>query len=443
MTKATIFAALRLSSGVLSSLQLGNVTAIHAQSFYKSNQDFALFANDAEDPEVEISAWAHFERSQKFFEKDKCDILAARLQVPIESLQTAIEQNGFIWLSYLRVYYLPSPIIVKNSTKGVFIALENRVYINKLQPVLDDSNYEKRKREVENLEPPEPLDVQIQKMLEEVEFQRKVESLEKIDWINLIAKIGNSSDGNQFEKLVRKSMLKLGFTGSGLDPDGSGGAGGMDLYAEFPYPIVGECKATKTEKVSDGTPAQLLKIGMNHLGKDLYDRSIKLIVAAGEFNDFAKRTARENSMNVLRPETLERLVQLKARHDGSINLQELKNRLTQNPLDIEDKTQTPFGVESDQRINAYVDEVEQELKLRSQIVQTVKEEQDGNQYVSVTEIRSTYNAKYVTDPKQRLNDVIVKDLLIELSSPLAGYLGRDKGDERKGDRFYYLRDLPI
>ena len=268
MTKATIFAALRLSSGVLSSLQLGNVTAIHAQSFYKSNQDFALFANDAEDPEVEISAWAHFERSQKFFEKDKCDILAARLQVPIESLQTAIEQNGFIWLSYLRVYYLPSPIIVKNSTKGVFIALENRVYINKLQPVLDDSNYEKRKREVENLEPPEPLDVQIQKMLEEVEFQRKVESLEKIDWINLIAKIGNSSDGNQFEKLVRKSMLKLGFTGSGLDPDGSGGAGGMDLYAEFPYPIVGECKATKTEKVSDGTPAQLLKIGMNHLGKD-------------------------------------------------------------------------------------------------------------------------------------------------------------------------------
>ena len=147
-------------------------------------------------------------------------------------------------------------------------------------------------------------------------------------------------------------------------------------------------------------------------------------------------------MNVLRPETLERLVQLKARHDGSINLQELKNRLTQNPLDIEDKTQTPFGVESDQRINAYVDEVEQELKLRSQIVQTVKEEQDGNQYVSVTEIRSTYNAKYVRYPQLRLDDSVVKDLLIELSSPLAGYLGRVEEDGKKCDRFYYLRDLP-
>jgi hypothetical protein len=32
---------------------------------------------------------------------------------------------------------------------------------------------------------------------------------------------------------------------------------------------------------------------------------------------------------------------------------------------------------------------------------------------------------------------------IELSSALAGYLGRVKGEERTGDRFYYLQDLPI
>jgi hypothetical protein len=32
---------------------------------------------------------------------------------------------------------------------------------------------------------------------------------------------------------------------------------------------------------------------------------------------------------------------------------------------------------------------------------------------------------------------------IKSSSPLAGYLGRVKGDAEKGDRFYYLRDLPI
>jgi len=269
MLEATIFAALRLPSGVLSCLESGNITAIYAQSFNRPKQNFALCSDAPEASEVKISAWARCEGSKQFSEKDKCEILATHLQIPVESLQNALEQNGFIWLSYLRVYHLSSPIVIKNNTKGVFLALEDRVYINELQPVLDDITYEKRKREVENLEPPEPLDVQIRRILEEVEFQRKMESLKDLDWINLVAKIGNSSDGYQFEKLVRKSILKLGFTGSGLDPDGSGGAGGMDLYAEFPYPIVGECKATKTEKVSDGTPAQLLKIGMNHLGKDL------------------------------------------------------------------------------------------------------------------------------------------------------------------------------
>ena len=30
-----------------------------------------------------------------------------------------------------------------------------------------------------------------------------------------------------------------------------------------------------------------------------------------------------------------------------------------------------------------------------------------------------------------------------LSLPLAGYLGRVKGNEGKGDRFYFLRDLIV
>ena len=117
MTEATIFAALRLPSGVLSYLESGNITAIYAQSPNRPNQDFALCSDDVESSEVKISVWARCEKSQQFSEKDKCDILAARLQVPVERFQNTLEQNGFIWLSYLRVYYLPTPIIIKNSTK--------------------------------------------------------------------------------------------------------------------------------------------------------------------------------------------------------------------------------------------------------------------------------------------------------------------------------------
>lgn len=84
--------------------------------------------------------------------------------------------------------------------------------------------------------------------------------------------------------------------------------------------------------------------------------------------------------------------------------------------------------------------------MRSQIVQAVKQlfEQDNesleatSQSFTVTEIRAHYNA--IQNP--RLTDEAVHDFLIELSSPLTGYLGRIKGKDWRGDRFYFLRDLP-
>ena len=435
MTEATIFAALRLPSGVLSSLELGSITAIHAQSYYRPNQDFALFANDAEDPQVKTSVWAHFERSQKFFEKSKCDILAARLQVPIESLQNALEQNGFIWLSYLRVYHLPEPIIIKNKAKAVFLALEDRVYINEMQPVLDDIIYEKRKREVENLEPPEPLDVQIQKMLKEVEIQRKMESLKKLDWIETITTLGDRSieqdqgkntyqAGTDFENIAKQGLEFLGFT---IDESHKGGAGGLDLFCSKPYALTGECKAGKS--VPSGTTEELLKLGGMRLGIDRFLESKKLIIGAGKVSNDVITASHEWKVSIIKAMTLQKLVELKAKYDGAINLFELKEYLQAGQID--------------DKIDKYIQKVESEIKLRSQIVQIVKEEQYGDQYVSVTEIRSTYNAKYVTEPIQRLGDPVVKDLLIELSSPLAGYLGRVEENGKKCDRFYFLRDLIV
>lgn len=435
MTEATIFAALRLPTGVLSSLESGSITAIYAQSFNRPKQDFALCSDDPEASEVKISAWARCEGSQQFSEKDKCDIIAVHLQVPLESLQNAIEQNGFIWLSYLRVYYLPSPIIIKNSTKGVFIALENRIYINKMQPVLDDITYEKRKREVKNLEPPEPLDVQIQKMLEEVEFQRKMESLKKLDWIKTITTLGDRSieleekkntyqAGTDFENIAKQGLEFLGFT---IDESHKGGAGGLDLFCSKPYPLIGECKAGKS--IPSGTTEELIKLGGMRLETENFRDSTKLVIGAGNPTPDVITAAYKWKVSIIKAMTLQKLVELKAKYDGAIDLFKLKEYLQAGQID--------------DKIDEYIQKVESEIKLRSQIVQTVKEEQDGNQYVSVTEIRSTYNAKYVRSPQPRLDDLVMKDLLVELSSPLAGYLGRVEEAGKKCDRFYYLRDLPI
>ena len=120
----------------------------------------------------------------------------------------------------------------------------------------------------------------------------------------------------------------------------------------------------------------------------------------------------------------------------SVNLLELKECLQQ----------AAYGL-ADDKINEYIDKIEKEIKLRSEIIKTVKElsaqnndnSQTTHQQVTVTEIRVHYNAIN----KQNLTNEITHDLLIELSSPLTGYLGREKANDGKTDKFYYLRDLPI
>ena len=67
----------------------------------------------------------------------------------------------------------------------------------------------------------------------------------------------------------------------------------------------------------------------------------------------------------------------------------------------------------------------------------------GTTQPNVERICTQYNAMFFTGNESVLQDPIVRDLLIELSSPLAGYLGRVEEAGKKCDRFYYLRDLPI
>jgi hypothetical protein len=137
-------------------------------------------------------------------------------------------------------------------------------------------------------------------------------------------------------------------------------------------------------------------------------------------------------MNVIRPETLQKLVELKAKQPGSIDLLQLKPCLEQQP----------FGEEADAKVNRYIDDVREKLKVRSQIIQAVKQLCSDSDFPTVVEIKVQYNATFAaTDSK--LTNESVKDLTIELSSPLTGYLGRIKGDNWQSDRFYFLRDLPL
>lgn len=292
---------------------------------------------------VLIKAWARCEvcqmpTSQAF------DVLSQSTVWTQQGLIQALGQRANIFLAYLRVYDLLDPLEISlQPPNRHFVPLPQQLKVYDTYPVLADTTFATRKRRLEELQP--PLHRELEELLGALTpiTNTNVKELEQdiqiflgwrrpslptsndtdLPWIRTIAEVGNSSDGHSFEKLVRRSLLKLGFTGSRLNPEGTGGAGGMDFYCEYPYPVVGECKATKSEKVPDSTPAQLLKIGMNHLGKAQYDNAVKLIVAAGELTAFALRTATENYMNVITPETLQKLVELQASYKNSINLLEL------------------------------------------------------------------------------------------------------------------------
>ncbi len=438
MQSLDISNALRLDKQSVDALLQGKVIAAILGSFTNVGRTFALYPDASTDSEtVSIEAWARCELCDIIYDSKPLEIISHHIAIPVENLQTIIAERKSFFLVYLRVYQLPKSITIPARYQGQYIALPDRLKVDESLPVLSDRDFTRLKQQLENLEPPEPLDVQIQRMLEEVELQQKIEISRNLDWVDRIAAVGNSSGGHEFEKLVRKSFIELGFSNSNtnpkasLDPEATGGAGGIDLCCEYPYPVVGECKASAEPKTLTKVCSQLTYLGQAHFPD--YEKAVKIIISAGSLNIHSNPIAIGSKMNVIRPETLEKLVKLKVSYAGSINLRNLKSSLESEP----------FGEDSNSKLLDFIEKAKLEIKLRSHIVQTVKEEQDGNQYVSVTEIRSTYNAKYVKSPQPKLDDSVVKDILIELSSPLAGYLGRVEEAGKKCDRFYFLRDLPI
>ncbi len=155
-------------------------------------------------------------------------------------------------------------------------------------------------------------------------------------------------------------------------------------------------------------------------------------MAAGELIKHTELTTKGNQMNVIRPETLQRLVELKAKHPGSIDLLNLKPYLEKEP----------FGEASNDKINEYIDKVEKEIKLRSHIIQLVKNYLQ-NSGIESAGVDTLHGAYFGSHPPQQIKPEEMHEILIELSSPLTGYLGREKGNNWKTDKFYYLRDLPI
>ncbi len=411
----------------------------HSQIIHELNA-FAL----PENRQMEATHWARCVLCQQVSEEAIATL--SNLTVWTEDSLNSHLQNGSLFLSFLRVYALPDPFPVE--TEPVcdqlykFMPLPNYIDVDTAFPLLSDEEFVLAQKAILEPEVPEPLVKIESEVVLEVSKIEENNILDSGDWVAKIAEVGNSSDGHTFEKLVRKGLIALGFSNSldnpkaSLDPNATGGAGGIDFYADQPYKIVGECKATALRSVGD--PAtQLHKLAFKYLSKEDYESSTKLIVAAGRITSDSNQIAVGQKMNVILPETFQSLVELKAEYQ-SFRVSELEASL-HSP---------PFGIEADDKLFSLIqkkkkdlEEEAQYLPRRRQIIQTVKELsaqpfQKRRTAFSVVEVRSHHNAKY----QSFITDEAAKNMLIELSSPLSGFLGKDQADGQP--YFYFKKDMP-
>lgn len=408
---------------------------------------------------IELHNWAVCESHCHIHAKDK-HLLPKIAQTTIwnrEALERLLEQTQVLKLLFLKVHHLPKPCIVNTLTEpGIFFWAkpEDEMVLPSSQdvPSVSPTSFKQRKllllagrnyplhtlellqAEVGNLASTDVRMNSFNNSIKRVLGWASKEILAKSnpEWVNEIAAKGNRSlqeddgttnyhAGTAFEKVVRESLETLGFK---VDYSHKGGAGGIDIFCSEPYALVGECKSGK--KIPNDTVIQLLNLGTIRLeNKEEFNKSAKLIIGPGTPTEQVKKAAKIHGMAIINPATLENLVKLHCQHP--IDLFKLKDHLIDGAANEE--------------IEKFISETRQSVALRSLIVQQVKNylENADTEDAGIYELHAVYA---VSKPSQTLKREEMLEILIELSSPLLGYLGRRK-DKDGNDRFYFLRDLKL
>jgi Domain of unknown function (DUF1802) len=452
----SITTALCLSEKDNAALVTGRSIAVLSRTFNTPGKCFALYPDD--ESKI-VTAWAELKSCKIYDDPKVAEALSWHTVFPKQFLQKLIEEKQKIFLNILRVHQLVSPVILDKikieDRIGSFVRLPVVLSTNTDQPVLSSFTFNDRYHRLEQLKAPEhpelealqsaiapyskEFDDDIQRFLGWKIETPKQSSLP--DWIKQISVLGHRGEeteknkkshyqaGTDFEISVRNSFKYLGFT---IDESHQGKAGGIDAFCAAPYSIAIECKSGKS--IPDNTVEELARIAKRHL-KDNYQSAIKLIIGPGNPTKQLSESATISEINIMQPETLQRLVELQTVHPGALDLLELEPCLRREP----------FGTESDKKVNDFIDQIEKKIKIRSYVIQSVKSlKEGGDSLVSASTVRIHFNVAFAPTLQESLDTPEqAHSILIELSSPLTGYLGRTKCDTWRGDRFYFLRDLRV
>lgn len=455
----SLIAALCLEAPDIEALGQGKTITALLPSFLVGVQQFALCPVDSSNlGKTTLQFWARLEGCKIYNSSEDLEALSRITAWNNKVLQERLQSRSKVFVACFRVYKLSQVVELPTERlssiqPGKLIRLPGPYSATNDLPVLNDLTFKRRKNQLENLLPPlypeleklhsklaqlSSVDSAVEKLKQDIStflgWARQPFKNHHAQWIKTIVSLGDRSieeenqrksnyqAGTDFENVVRQSLEFLGFH---VDEAYKGGAGGLDLFCSEPYPLTGECKAGR--KIPSGTIEELIKLGGMHLNPDSFLKSAKLVIGPGNPTSDVLMAAQNWRVSIMNPQSLQQLVELHAKYPNSINLVALKDYLLPGQID--------------NKINEYIKNTLNEIRLRSQIVKSVNEILDPSldyKDCAVGEVRAHHNAKY----QPKLTDDQVKEFLIELSSPLAGYLGRRK-DDRGNDRFYFLRDLIV
>ena len=400
----------------------------HYRSSFLNIAQSALAQVNSE--KILIKAWARCELCQMLSDSESLEALSRLTIWTEEALQQTLSQRPHLFLAYLRVFFLPKPFeIVAQPQNRHFVPLPQQMSVSNANPVLTDRIFNIRQHQLQNLQPPlhpelEELqsvvaslaitnpaakqlerDIQVFLGWNSEQFVKQTDS--DLGWINDIAKLGDRSieqeekksnyqAGTDFENITRRSLEYLEFK---VEEAYKGGAGGLDLFCSTPYPLVCECKAGRL--IPSRTVEELLKLGGMHLGKTQLLTSAKLIIGPGKPSSDTLKAAKEWEVSIINAMTLQKLVELKAKYPGAINLLELKQYLEPGQIDT--------------KIEEYIHKIETQIILRSHIIQLVKNylQNTGMESAGVEALHGAYFGSHPPQPlkTQEIHEILIETIL--------------------------------
>jgi hypothetical protein len=448
--------ALRVPADNFSALTAGESLVTISRSFIREGQQFILveseFSSDSE--ESTIAYWASCVSSQVIAEHYDVAYLSKMTHLSKDQVQKKLDENA-TFLAFLRVYRIPIKTQQLLQFNRQFAALATPIAVVDEFPLISNPAFGKKKTQIQDCTPSEhpelealqstiahyahtnpiakDLDHDLSIFLGWVDSQTSRMIDRKPEWINAITSYGYRADetvdnkksnyqaGTDFEIIIRQSLEFLGFK---VDEAHQGGAGGIDIFCSRPYSLVGECKSGKS--IPDNTVEQLDRIAKRHL-KENYEVAHRFIIGPGQPTPNLIESAKISRIAIMKPETLQKLVEFHHRHP--ISLTELRDKCL-------------VGGQVDDNVEGFLNESTLQLRLRSHVVTTLRKylEDKDLKEIGFERFSGVFDT---SNPSQVLKDRELHDILIELSSPLTGYLGRTKGDNWKADRFYFLRDLIV